>query len=130
MNAAIAVQKKAYAPYSTFHVGAAIELENGHIYSGCNVENVSNGATVCAERGAIQTAIANEGVCKVKRIVVCNDANPPCAPCGLCRQVIGEFAADDLEIISVNPKTKETVHFKFSELFPSGFSNLTANLKK
>ncbi|MDD2533932.1 MAG: cytidine deaminase [Eubacteriales bacterium] len=91
-------REKAYVPYSNFPVGAAIETEDGQIFTGCNIENATYGATVCAERVAIQNAIAN-GARKIKRIAVVCTNTKPCMPCGICRQVIAEFATDDLSCI-------------------------------
>src|SRR5215831_8487377 len=86
-------QQNAYAPYSKFHVGAAVLLENGEIFTGCNVENASYGLTNCAERSAIFTAVSKLGGDKVKirAVAVVNERDVPCSPCGACRQVIAEF---------------------------------------
>ncbi len=88
-----AVQQNAHAPYSNFRVGAAVLLENGDIFSGCNVENASYGLTNCAERSAIFAAVSKLGSkqVRIKAIAVTNDHNVPCSPCGACRQVIAEF---------------------------------------
>jgi len=124
-----AVAKKArshaYAPHSGCQVGAAIELESGGIYPGCNVENASYGGTVCAERGGIQTAICAEGKIRIKQILVVTDANPPWLPCGLCRQVISEFVANsragDIPIYSTNTKG-DMIASTFLKLYPGLFS--------
>lgn len=86
-------QQNAYAPYSNFRVGAAVLLENGEIFTGCNVENASYGLTNCAERSAIFSAVSKLGGEKVKirAIAVVNERDLPCSPCGACRQVIAEF---------------------------------------
>lgn len=86
-------QKNAYAPYSKFRVGAAILLENGEVFTGCNVENVSYGLTNCAERSAIFAAVAKLGgeAVNIVAVAVVNDQDAPCSPCGACRQVIAEF---------------------------------------
>jgi cytidine deaminase len=88
-----AVQQNAHAPYSNFRVGAAVLLENGDIFTGCNVENASYGLTNCAERSAIFAAVSKLGSkqVRIKAIAVTNDHNVPCSPCGACRQVIAEF---------------------------------------
>jgi cytidine deaminase len=124
-----AVAKKAranaHAPHSNCQVGAAIRLANGKVYPGCNVENASYGGTVCAERGAIQTAICAEGAISIKEILVVTDANPPWLPCGLCRQVISEFVEDapggDIAIYSTNTKG-EMLATTFTQLYPGLFS--------
>lgn len=125
----------AHAPHSGCRVGAAIQLTNGKIYGGCNVENSSYGAGVCAERGAIQTAIAAEGKIRITEIVVVTDASPPWLPCGLCRQVISEFVANspggDIPIYSTNLKG-DVVETTFLGLYPGLFSpkELKAGQKK
>ena len=93
LQLARAAQENAYAPYSKFRVGAAVLLENGEIFSGCNVENASYGLTNCAERSAIFAAVSKLGGAnvKVRAVAVVNDHNVPCSPCGACRQVIAEF---------------------------------------
>ena len=88
-----AVQQNAHAPYSNFRVGAAILLENGETFTGCNVENASYGLTNCAERSAIFAAVSKLGGPNVKimAVAVVNDHDAACSPCGACRQVIAEF---------------------------------------
>lgn len=124
-----AVAKKArahaHAPHSGCQVGAAIRLSNGKVYPGCNVENSSYGGTVCAERGAIQTAVCAEGKIRIETILVVTDASPPWLPCGLCRQVISEFVANapggDIPIYSTNTKG-EMLASTFLKLYPGLFS--------
>ena len=93
LQLARAAQQSAHAPYSNFKVGAAVLLENGEIFTGCNVENASYGLTNCAERSAIFAAVSRLGGPNVKiaAVAVVNDHNVPCSPCGACRQVIAEF---------------------------------------
>ena len=91
-EAAKKARENSYSPYSGFKVGAALRTVDGRIFAGCNVENSSYGATICAERGAIQTAAAAVGSFKIKEILVVTDASPAWPPCGLCRQVITEFS--------------------------------------
>lgn len=93
-NAKAACQKS-YAPYSRFHVGSAVLTEAGHIYQGCNVENVSYGLAICAERNAISQAVAAEGEnMRLKAVAVATRHDEECTPCGACRQVIAEFGAE------------------------------------
>jgi cytidine deaminase len=92
LRAAKAAMKNAHAPYSHFRVGAAILTSKGEIFAGCNVENASFGMTVCAERTAIFTAVAQSGPkLEIRAVAVVNDQGVPCSPCGACRQVIYEF---------------------------------------
>jgi cytidine deaminase len=99
-------RKNAYAPYSNYAVGAALLLENGDIVTGVNVENASFGGTICAERSAVLAAVS-QGFRNFKAIAVITESNPPGAPCGLCRQVLAEFAPD-LPIIMANTKGEVT----------------------
>lgn len=88
----------AYAPYSGFHVGAAVETADGRVFAGCNMESSSYGLTNCAERVAIGAAIA-AGARELSRIVIVSDAPEPASPCGACRQVAAEFARE-LRVVS------------------------------
>jgi cytidine deaminase len=91
LAAAREARSKAYAPYSNFHVGAAVLGRDGRIYSGCNVENASFGLTCCAERNAIFTMVA-AGETEISEILVIGESEEYLPPCGACRQVIAEFA--------------------------------------
>ena len=93
VEAALKARLNAHAPFSNFLVGAAIEAEDGQIFTGCNVENATYGLTVCAERVAVLKAVS-EGVKKFKRIAVAADTETPTPPCGACRQIIWEFLGD------------------------------------
>jgi len=118
-RAAARVMKKAYAPYSNFHVGAAILLTNGKIFSGCNVENASYGMTNCAERTAIFSAVAQLGPkIEIRAVAVANDHGVACSPCGACRQVIYEFGPD-ATIFFQGASGPKQAHI--TELFPEGF---------
>jgi cytidine deaminase len=117
IDAARAAQRRAYAPYSNFHVGAALESEDGTIYTGCNVENASYGLTICAERAAICAAVT-AGARKFRRAVVVSDVDPPAAPCGACRQVLAEFGRE-LRIDGVGPTG--TVSWTIAQLLPAAF---------
>ncbi len=114
---ASAVRKMAYAPYSDFHVGAALLDDRGVVYSGCNVENVSYGLSVCAERHAVAAAIA-DGSRQFQALVVITDVSPPGSPCGACRQVLAEFG--DFPVLLVNP-AGERVESSVGELLPMAF---------
>lgn len=90
----------AYAPYSSFRVGAALQLESGEVVTGANVENVSYGLTICAERSALVRAIAQFGPSiRVAAVAVANLNNAPSPPCGACRQMLAEFAAADAQVV-------------------------------
>jgi len=113
------VMKRAHAPYSNFHVGSAILLTNGKIFSGCNVENASYGMTNCAERTAIFSAVAALGPkIEIRAVAVANDHGVPCSPCGACRQVIYEFGPD--ATIFFEGKTGPA-QAHITELLPEGF---------
>ena len=111
-------QKNAYAPFSQFKVGAALRTDNGKIYSGCNVENSTYGATNCAERTAIFTAVC-DGARNFQKIVVVTDREDPVMPCGICRNVLFEFSPK-MEIIAVGA-SGNTERIQLSALFPKGF---------
>ena len=118
---AIQAMENSYSPYSNRQVGAAIKLTNGHEYTGCNIENSSFGGTVCAERVAVWKAVSEEGGdIQIAEVVVATDASPPWSPCGLCRQVINEFASKTCKIHLVN-KDGEHQSFMHKELLPHGF---------
>jgi cytidine deaminase len=118
-QAAIRVMKNAHAPYSNFHVGAAILLTNGKIFSGCNVENASYGMTNCAERTAIFTAVAEMGPkIEIRAVSVANDHGVACSPCGACRQVIYEFGPNAIIFFQGSAGPKQA---HITELLPEGF---------
>ena len=116
--AALAARENAFAPYSKFRVGAAIEDSGGRIHTGCNVENSTYGLTVCAERVAVFKAIS-EGVRKFRRVAVAADTEQLTPPCGACRQILWEFCGD-VEIVLVNPRGKTETH-RLKDLFPKPF---------
>ena len=122
---ALGARTKAYAPYSGYHVGAALLSEQGRVYPGCNVENASYGATICAERVAFLRAI-QEGERDFKAIAIVGGIanqkpNSYAFPCGLCRQVMTEFCQDDFLIIVAKGLDDHKV-YTLGELLPHGFS--------
>ena len=125
VEAAIEATKFAYVPYSNFKVGAAILADNGKIYTGCNIENASYSPTNCAERTAIFKAVS-EGVTKFKKIAVVGGPNGNlenyCPPCGVCRQVISEFADNEFELILGTSKNTYAVYNFFEEVLPLSFT--------
>jgi cytidine deaminase len=129
---ALNAHENAYAPHSGCQVGAALFNTSGEIFSGCNVENSSYGGTVCAERGAVQTAIRVNGSLQIKALVVVTEATPPWPPCGLCRQVLSEFlgSTKDFPIYSCNLQGMSE-KFTFKKLYPASFTpNELKRIKK
>ena len=116
--AAVAMLDRAYVPYSHFPVGAALECADGTVFTGCNIENASYTPTICAERTAVSKAVS-EGHRDFVRIVIAGRSKDFCVPCGVCRQVLREFAPD-LEIICLNGAGEERV-FTLPELLPHSF---------
>ena len=112
---AIEVAGRAYAPYSRFHVGAVLVGKDGRTFDGCNVENISYGLTICAERNAVFAAVA-AGCREFERIVIVADTEVPASPCGACRQVLAEFNPD-LEVVLSNFRGLSEM-FRLSELLP------------
>ena len=121
-QAATEAAQQAYAPYSSFRVGAALLLDNGTIVSGCNVENASFGLTICAERSAMVQAVARFGPkIRVRALVVTNLNHAASSPCGACRQFLAEFAAADTPVFFPNV-AGETMQ-SIGALLPFGFSS-------
>ena len=117
VDAARRVRERAYAPYSRYLVGAALEGEDGSVHVGCNVENASYGLAICAERMALGAAVA-AGVQRFRRIAVVTESDPPATPCGSCRQMLLEFAPD-AEVLAVGPSG--TSRFTLQDLLPHAF---------
>lgn len=123
---AIKAKQNAYAPYSNFAVGAALQDEKGQLFTGCNVENVSYGATCCAERTAIFKAIS-AGSRKISRLAVVCGQDDYCLPCGICRQVIAEFATENFVLLAANQNGTFRA-LTLNDILPNAFlpSNLQA----
>ncbi|MBZ9688169.1 cytidine deaminase [Clostridium estertheticum] len=117
---AIDARENAYVPYSKFKVGAAVITEDDSIYTGCNIENASYGATNCAERTAIFKAVS-EGHKKIKAIAIVGDMSTHTYPCGICRQVIVEFATKDIDIILVKSEDDYIIK-NMEEILPGAFT--------
>lgn len=118
IQAAREAQSHAYAPYSSFRVGAALEAADGAVYTGCNVESASYGLTICAERAAVALAVGR-GARQFRRVVVVSDSDPPASPCGACRQVLAEFGLD-LEVEAVGPHSRR--RWRLADLLPDAFT--------
>ncbi len=116
---ALEAQKMAYVPYSEFPVGAALLTRSGKVYTGCNIENASFGATNCAERTAIFKAIS-EGEKKFDTIAIVGDPKAFTSPCGICRQVLVEFGLDTTVILAKSPE--EYQEFTMEEILPLSFT--------
>src|SRR5271166_4573612 len=120
-TAAEAAAARAYAPYSNFHVGAAVLTSEGEIVTGCNVENASYGLTNCAERTAIFRAIAEQKLSRgitVEVIAVAHRDHQSCTPCGACRQVIHEFGPNAIVLYEYESERRQT---SISALLPQSF---------
>ncbi|MEY8764316.1 cytidine deaminase [Clostridium sp. MT-113] len=113
-------RKNAYAPYSGFKVGAAVLTQGGNIYTGCNIENASYGASNCAERTAIFKAVS-EGHKTLYAIAIVGAEDKYTYPCGICRQVISEFASPHMKIILAKNE-KEYIVKTLDEIFPGAFT--------
>lgn len=118
---AFKAMKNSYAPYSNFHVGAALECNDGRIFYGANIENASYGATNCAERSAVFSAYSN-GVRKedIKALAIVADGETIATPCGVCRQVLSELLLPETPVYMSNGKKTMTSNMK--ELLPCAFS--------
>ena len=124
---ALKARENAYVPYSKFAVGAAVRTKSGEIFDGCNIENISYSATVCAERTAIFSAVS-KGNRQFTRIAVAggDEGKEPgdfCAPCGVCLQVMSEFCGPDFEILLVKSE-KGVKRYTLKDLLPVVFDSL------
>ena len=119
LNLAAKAAKNAYAPYSRFCVGAALECADGTVFTGCNVENAALGDSICAERTAVCKAVS-EGRREFKRIAIYADSENWCTPCGACRQFLAEFSPD-MEVLCAKAGDRY-VSYKLAELLPNNFN--------
>ncbi len=119
-------KSRAYAPYSGFKVGAALLTSNGKLFTGVNIENISFGATNCAERTAVFKAVS-EGELKITAIAIASDSEDYIFPCGICRQVLAEFADKSMKIIC-SKKNGEYKEYTLDELLPNAFIEFQASL--
>jgi cytidine deaminase len=120
IQAAHQAAANSYSPYSRFRVGAALELDNGVIVTGANVENVSYGLTICAEAAAIARAIAEHGPSlRIRAVAVANLNNAPSPPCGACRQILSEFVLPDAPVTFPSADGIRTMPFR--DLLPLAF---------
>lgn len=119
LNLALDTAKLAYAPYSKFQVGAAVLYKDGSIYKGCNVENASYGLSICAERNAISSAVADGNETEIEAIAIASPNSKLCYPCGACRQWIVEFT-NNADIIIEDNSGSPVVH-SISDLLPNSF---------
>ncbi len=117
-NVAEDARRNAYAPYSHFHVGAALRSSTGNVYGGANVENASFGVGICAERSALVAAVT-AGERDFAELVLVSDATEPAAPCGVCRQALSEFAPA-LRIVS-HGMNGQTAEWSLADLLPHQF---------
>ena len=125
LAASLEALDNAYAPYSKFKVGAAVETVDGEIFTGCNIENASYGLTCCAERNAVFAAVCS-GVRRFKTLCVVADTDEPVAPCGACRQVLAEFPFEKIILANCKGQTKT---MSVAELLPYGFGSESLNIK-
>jgi len=116
---AMGAMERAYAPYSSFHVGAALLGSDGSITEACNVENAAFPSGTCAERAALAAAVAR-GVRSFRTLAIASSADEPTPPCGMCRQALIEFSPE-LEVVSVTRSGKEA-RWRLSDLLPHAFS--------
>ncbi len=132
IQAAMKARENAYAPYSEFMVGAALLTKDGQVYTGCNIENASYGATNCAERTALFKAVSEGKTEFVKIAIIGGREGEPILdyayPCGICRQVIGEFCDTKQMIVLVAKSEKDYIEMKLDDLHPHHFGGTSWNI--
>lgn len=121
IQAAFAAKERSYAPYSKFHVGAALLAEGGRIYTGCNIENAAFSPTCCAERTAVFKAVS-EGERSFLAIAVVGDKDGYLAPCGVCRQVMAEFCDSESFQVILARSAEDFKVYTLKDLLPKAFS--------
>ncbi len=117
LEAARSASRSAYAPYSNFHVGAAIQSEDGTVHAGCNVENASYGLSMCAERNAVAAMVSATENRKIKKVAIVSPHAKPCMPCGACRQVLREFGCEEVIVEG----DSGVVGYAFEKILPHSF---------
>ena len=122
IQAAREARENAHTPYSRYKVGAALLLEDGSVATGCNIENASYGATICAERVAIVKAKSEKPETAITAIAVVSESEPPAPPCALCLQVIAEFCGPETPIL-LESSGGTRVRYRFRELLPHPFTD-------
>lgn len=120
LDEAYKAMHKAYAPYSGFKVGAALLTSDNYMYTGCNIENASYGAAICAERTAIAKAVS-EGHKEITRIAIVSSSGEYTRPCGICRQVMSEFMTDN-GVVVLDDLKEGILTVPFKEIYPNPFS--------
>ena len=129
LEEAMKAAENSYSPYSGFRVGAALRLANGKVVTGTNVENVSYGLTICAERAALVRAVSEFGPeIRIEAVAVANLNQAASPPCGACRQMLAEFAEPDAQVIF--PAANGTRQMRFDELLPLAFDMKLETTKK
>jgi cytidine deaminase len=125
MRRAAVAREAAYSPYSGYNVGAALLCEDGTVYTGCNVENISYGGTICAERTAVVKAVS-DGRTRYTKIAISVSGDEPGIPCGICLQFLSEFVGPDFTIICGNCRNEFTV-YSFTQMMPAVFQSTAVN---
>lgn len=126
---ALKARENAYVPYSKFKVGAAVYTEDGKIFSGCNIENASFGATNCAERTAVFKAVS-EGAKAITAVAIVGDISTYTYPCGICRQVLAEFAKDENMEVILAKNEREYIVKKLCDILPGAFTKKDLDKEK